>query len=71
MGHICNFGRKTHEYGVIFPAICEYVNQGKIVDKRYFYLVIQNLDKLQQENKLIKLFLKQKVTFKIEYIFRF
>ena len=63
-------GRKTHEYGVIFPAICEYVNQGKIVDKIFLFSNSKSgqIAARKQINKIIS---KTKVTFKIEYILGF
>ena len=57
-------GRKTHEYGVIFPAICEYVNQGKIVDKIFLFSNSKS-GQIAAENKLIKLFLKQRLLLKL------
>ena len=61
---------ERHEYGVIFPAICEYVNQGKIVDKIFLFSNSKSgqIAARKQINKIIS---KTKVTFKIEYILGF
>ena len=63
-------GRKTHEYGIIFPAICEYVNQGKIVDKIFLFSNSKS-GQIAARKQINKIIYKTKVTLKIEYILGF